>query len=70
MAQVKVISGRPLLKEIIDKLKTKQKQLEEAANEILREREKDIKRKRLGLTEERYDAIETETEDPNRKGVT
>jgi DNA-binding Lrp family transcriptional regulator len=36
-----VISGRPVLKEVIDKFKTKQKQLEDAANEILREREKD-----------------------------
>src|SRR5215204_6049135 len=61
-----VISGRPVLKEIIDKFKTKQKQLEEAANEILREREKDRDRKRLGLTIEEYEAIETETEDPNR----
>jgi DNA-binding Lrp family transcriptional regulator len=60
-----VTSGRPVLKEVIDKFKTKQKQLEEAANEILREREKDIERKRLGLTEEEYEAIETETEDPN-----
>ena len=35
-----VISGRPVLKEVIDKFKTEQKQqLEEAANEILRERE-------------------------------
>ena len=36
-----VILGRSLLKEIIDKFKAKQRQLEEAANEILREREKD-----------------------------
>ena len=61
-----VVSGRPVLKEIIDKFKTKQKQIEEAANEILREREKDRERKRLGLTIEEYEAIETETEDPNR----
>src|SRR5829696_355437 len=61
-----VVSGRPVLKEIIDKFKTKQKQLEDAANEILREREKDRERKRLGLTIEEYEAIETETEDPNR----
>jgi DNA-binding Lrp family transcriptional regulator len=61
-----VVSGRPVLKEIIDKFKTKQKQLEEAANEILREREKDRERKGLGLTIEEYEAIETETEDPNR----
>jgi hypothetical protein len=45
-----VILGRPLLKEVIDKFMTKQKQLEEAANEIQKEREKDKKRKRLGLT--------------------
>jgi DNA-binding Lrp family transcriptional regulator len=43
-----VISGRPVLKEVIDKFKAKQKQLEEAANEIVREREKDRERKRLG----------------------
>jgi DNA-binding Lrp family transcriptional regulator len=60
-----VTSGRPALKEIIDKFKTKQKQLEEAANEIQREREKDRERKRLGLTIEEYET-ETETEDPNR----
>ena len=61
-----VISGRPVLKEVIDKFMTKQKQLEEAANEIQKERE----RKRLGLTleeyEEEYETMETETEDPNR----
>ncbi len=45
-----VILGRPLLKEVIDKFMTKQKQLEEAANEIQKEREKDKERKRLGLT--------------------
>jgi DNA-binding Lrp family transcriptional regulator len=61
-----VILGRPLLKEVIDKFMTKQKQLEDAANEILREREKDRERKRLGLTVEEYEATETETEDPNR----
>jgi DNA-binding Lrp family transcriptional regulator len=42
-----VISGRPVLKEVIDKFKTKQKQLEDAANEILREREKDSERKTM-----------------------
>jgi len=61
-----VVSGRPVLKEIIDKFKTKQKQLEEAANEILREREKDRERKRLDLTAEEYESMETETEDHNR----
>ena len=62
-----VISGRPVLKEIIDKFKTKQKQLEEAANEILREREKDKERKSLGLTIEEYEEMEMqkETKDPN-----
>jgi hypothetical protein len=47
-----VISGRPVLKEVIDKFMTKQKQLEEAANEIQKEREKDRTRNRLGLTAE------------------
>jgi DNA-binding transcriptional regulator LsrR (DeoR family) len=61
-----VILGRPLLKEVIDKFKTKQKQLEEAANEIQREREKDKERKRLGLTLEEYETTLMETEDPNR----
>ncbi|HEY3527290.1 MAG TPA: hypothetical protein VGK47_13915, partial [Nitrososphaeraceae archaeon] len=50
-----VILGRPLLKEVIDKFMTKQKQLEEAANEIQREREKEKERKRLGLTLEEYE---------------
>ena len=49
-----VILGRPLLQEVIDKFMTKQKQLEEAANEILREREKDKERNGLGLTIEEY----------------
>src|ERR687895_104215 len=57
-----VISGRPVLKEVIDKFKTKQKQLEDAANEILREREKDRERKRLGLTIEEYEAREMKME--------
>jgi len=61
-----VVSGRPVLKEIIDKFKTKQKQIEEAANEILREREKDRERKRLGLTIEEYESTLMETEDGNR----
>lgn len=60
-----VVSGRPVLKEIIDKFKTKEKQIEDAANEILREREKDNERKRLGLAIDEYEAMETETEDPN-----
>ena len=61
-----VILGRPLLKEVIDKFMTKQKQLEEAANEIQREREKEKERKRLGLTLEEYETTLMETEDPNR----
>ena len=56
-----VVSGRPLLKEVIDKFMTKQKQLEDAANVILREREKDRERKRRGLTLEEYEAMETES---------
>jgi DNA-binding Lrp family transcriptional regulator len=59
-----VISGRPILKEVIDKFKTKQKRLEDAATEIQREREIDRERKRLGLTLEEYKKMETE--DPNR----
>lgn len=55
-----VILGRPLLKEVIDKFKAKQKQLEDAANEILREREKDRERNRLGLTLEEYETMEGE----------
>src|ERR671910_2445211 len=50
-----VISGRPVLKEVIDKFKMKERQLEEAANEILREREKDKERKKLNLTVEEYE---------------
>ena len=64
-----VISGRPVLKEVIDKFKTKQKQkqLEETANEILREREKDRERKRLGLTLEEYEAMLMDTSLTNFK---
>jgi DNA-binding transcriptional regulator LsrR (DeoR family) len=61
-----VILGRPLLKEVIDKFMTKQKQLEEAANEIQKERDKDRERKRLGLTLEEYETTLMETGDPNR----
>jgi hypothetical protein len=56
-----VILGRPVLKEVIDKFKTKQKQLEDAANEIRREREKDRERKSRGLTLEEYETMETES---------
>jgi hypothetical protein len=44
----------------------KREQLQEAADEIIRERQKETERKRLGLTIEEYEAMETETEDPNR----
>jgi DNA-binding Lrp family transcriptional regulator len=60
-----VLLGLPTLNELIKKHKIKQEQLQDAANEILREREKDRERKRLGLTIEEYEAMETETEDPN-----
>jgi hypothetical protein len=59
-----VLLGLPTLNELVKKHKTKQKQLEDAANEILREREKDRERNRLGLTLEEYETMETE--DPNR----
>jgi DNA-binding transcriptional regulator LsrR (DeoR family) len=61
-----IISGRPVLREVIEKFKMKQKQLEEAATEIQREREKDRERRRLGLTAEEYEAMGMDTEDPNR----
>jgi hypothetical protein len=44
----------------------KREQLQEAADEIIREREKDTERKRLGLTIEEYETMLIETEDPNR----
>ncbi len=61
-----VLLGLPTLNELIKKHKMKREQLQEAANEILREREKDRERKRLGLTIEEYETMDTETEDPNR----
>jgi DNA-binding Lrp family transcriptional regulator len=61
-----VLLGLPTLNELIKKHKIKQEQLQNAANEILREREKDTERKRLGLTIEEYEAMETKTEDRNR----
>ena len=61
-----VLLGQPIVKEVVDKFKIKRKQLEEAANEIQREREKDRERKRVGLTAEEYEAAEMETEDRNR----
>jgi Mn-dependent DtxR family transcriptional regulator len=60
-----VLLGLPTLNELIKKHKIKQEQLQDAANEILREREKDRERKRLGLTIEEYEIMKTETEDPN-----
>ena len=60
-----VLLGQPIVKEVVDKFKIKRKQLEEAANEIQREREKDRERKSVGLTAEEYEAKETETEDRN-----
>ena len=59
-----VLLGLPTLNELIKKHKIKQEQLQDAVNEILREREKDRERKRLGLTIEEYEAMERE--DPNR----
>jgi hypothetical protein len=44
----------------------KREQLQEAADEINREREKDRERKRLGLTLEEYESTLMETEDRNR----
>jgi len=61
-----VLLGQPIVKEVVDKFKIKRIQLEEAANEIQREREKDRERKRVGLTAEEYEAAEMETEDRNR----
>jgi hypothetical protein len=61
-----VLLGQPIVKEVVDKFKIKRKQLEEAANEIQREREKDRERKRSSLTTEEYEAAKMETEDRNR----
>jgi Trp operon repressor len=61
-----VLSGQPIIKELVDKFRTKREQLEAAANEIQREREKDRERKRLGLTAEEYETMLMESEDPNR----
>jgi DNA-binding Lrp family transcriptional regulator len=60
-----VLQGLPTLNELIKKHKMKREQLQEAANEILREREKDRERKRLGLTIEEYEVLETDSEGPN-----
>jgi DNA-binding Lrp family transcriptional regulator len=62
-----VLLGLPTLNELIKKDKMKREQLQEAANEILREREKDRERKRRGLTLEEYESTLMETEDPNRE---
>ena len=61
-----VLSGQPIIKEVVDRFRIKREQLEAAANEIQREREKDRERKRLGLTPEEYEVKEMETENPNR----
>jgi Trp operon repressor len=61
-----VLLGLPTLNELIKKHKMKREQLQEAADEIIREREKDTERKRLGLTIEEYETMLIETEDPNR----
>jgi hypothetical protein len=61
-----VLSGQPIIKEVVDRFRIKREQLEAAANEIQREREKDRERKRLGLTPEEYEVREMETKNPNR----
>ena len=61
-----VLSGQPIIKEVVDKFRIKREQLESAANEIQREREKDRERKRLGLTIEEYETMLMEAEDANR----
>jgi DNA-binding Lrp family transcriptional regulator len=61
-----VLSGQPIIKEVVDRFRIKREQLEAAANEIQREREKDRERKRLSLTPEEYEVKEMETENPNR----
>ena len=61
-----VLSGQPIIKEVVDRFRIKREQLEAAANEIQREREKDRERKRLGLTIEEYETMLMETEDSNR----
>jgi hypothetical protein len=43
----------------------KREQLQEAADEIIREREKDTERKKLGLTIEEFEATLMETEGRN-----
>ena len=62
-----VLSGQPIIKEVVDRFRLKREQLEaRQQNEIQREREKDRERKRLGLTIEKYQTMLTEAEDPNR----
>jgi DNA-binding Lrp family transcriptional regulator len=61
-----VLLGLPTLNELIKKDKVKREQLQEAADQIIREREKDAERKRLGLTIEEYEGTLMETEDHNR----
>jgi DNA-binding Lrp family transcriptional regulator len=60
-----VLLGLPTLNELIKKHKMKREQLQEAADEIIREREKDRERKRLGLAIEDYEAMLMEKEDRN-----
>jgi DNA-binding Lrp family transcriptional regulator len=61
-----VLSGQPIIKEVADRFRVKREELEVAAKEIQREREKDRERKRLGLTTEEYDVARMKTENPNR----
>jgi DNA-binding Lrp family transcriptional regulator len=61
-----VLLGEPTLNELVNKFKIRQDQLEQAANEIQKEREKNREMKRLGLTEEEYETMKIQIEDPNR----
>jgi DNA-binding Lrp family transcriptional regulator len=54
-----VLSSQPILDRVVDRFKIKREQLEAAANEIQREREK------LNSTPEEDEEEEIETEDPN-----
>ncbi len=60
-----VLLGLPTLNELIKKHKMKREQLQEAADEIIREREKDTERKKLGLTIEEFEATLMEKEGRN-----
>jgi hypothetical protein len=64
-----LLSNDAIIKDITDKFKVKREQFEAAAKEIQNERQKDLERKRLGLTIEEYEAQNKDKEDDEEEEI-